>query len=122
MSRWPRLVVAALLAATTACAHWEPDQRPVPEVVAGEPDKVRITRHDGSEVIVVAPVVHRDRVEGMLGTPRGKVDRDSTVSVPVADIDSLYRWDPGDTAVAYGALVGFTVLLTAFFVSAIKGT
>ena len=86
-----------LLCLVSGCAHWEPDTRPVPEVVAENPDKIMITRRDHSTVIVVEPSITDSLVSGLRGTPRGRVDRDSTVTVPLADVALLFAISGADT-------------------------
>ena len=99
-----------ILIVATGCAHWEADTRPVPEVVSEDPNKIMITRHDSSTVILVEPTVLDSQVTGLRGTVRGRVDKDSTVAIPLNDVAHLYRWDPGSTTLAYVLGIGVAVL------------
>lgn len=117
-----KCLFVCILAVGSGCAHWEPETRPVPEVVAENPDKIMIVRRDHSTVIVVQPSVTDSLVTGLLGTPRGRVDRDSTVAVPLADVALFYKWDPGSTALAYGVGIGAAVLfVSGLWVLALQG-
>lgn len=104
-----RILFIGLVGAAVACAHWEPETRPVPEVVADHPDKIMITRPDHSQVIIVEPVMEDSVVSGMRGTPRGQVDRDSVVTVPLDDVALLHRWEGGPAWTVYAVLIGAVV-------------
>ena len=101
-----RLVCLLLL--TAACAHWEAQTRPIPEVVAAQPEQLLVTRHDGSTLILVDPVVVDSSLVGSLRTPRGKARRDITIQISFSQIASVATWDPGSPTVFKG--VGFGVL------------
>ena len=106
-----RLVCLLLLVA--ACAHWEAQTRPLPEVVSAQPEQLLVTRHDSSTVILVDPVIVDSSLSGFLRTQRGKVRRDSTVHVPFSDIASAATWDPGSPGLFWGALGGVLGLMAA---------
>ena len=120
-----RAMLICTLAVGIGCAHWRPETRPVPEVVAEDPERIMITRRDHSTVILVEPTVTDSMLSGLRGTPRGKVDRDSTLVVPIADVALLSTWDPGSTTLAYGAAIAGAALFIsglAFLIAQGGGT
>ncbi len=113
-----RLVCLLLLVA--ACAHWEAQTRPIPDIVGAQPTQLMVTRHDSSTVILVDPVIVDSSVVGIFRTPRGKVRSDSTVHIPLSDIAAAATWDPGSPVVfkavplgVLGLLVGLVVVCFA---------
>jgi Ni,Fe-hydrogenase maturation factor len=119
--RHPRLIrLACLLLLLAACAHWQAQTQPTPDIVGTQPKQLLVTRRDSSTVILVDPVVVDSNLVGIYRTPRGKVRSDSTVHVPLSDIISAATWDPGSPVVfkavplgVLGLLVGFVVVCFA---------
>jgi len=99
---------------TGGCAQWRAETGPVPEILAAGPDKVRIVRRNSSEVIVVRPEMADSAITGLLGHPRGGIDADSTVTVPLSEVALIFSWDPGSSALAYGVGIGAAALVVGF--------
>ena len=105
------LSLYGLMASGAGCAHWVPDARPVPEVVAENPERIMITRRDSSTVIVLEPSLTDTLVVGQRVTPRGKVERDSTVAVPLSDVAHISTWNHGNTNLAYGVGIAWIAMI-----------
>jgi hypothetical protein len=115
--RWcsRRAVLTGLVLAawsSSGCMHWK-TQSAFPEVVAGKhPSRVRVTRGDGSRVVLLRPEVLGD---SLVGAPAGRSRSGGRPAVALADVSevALRRVDPAATA-AMGlgtlALAGVVVI------------
>ncbi len=108
-----RSLLACFLSLQVACAQWETQTRPIPELLDAHPRQLLVTRRDSSTVILIDPVVTDSSLVGAYRTPRGKVRRDSTVHVPLSDIASAATWNPGSSALFWAVPVGLLGLLVA---------
>ena len=102
------LVLAAW--SSSACMHWK-TQSALPEVVAGKHPS-RVTRGDGSRVVLLRPEVLGD---SLVGAPAGRSRSGGRPAVALPDVSevALRRVDPAATA-AMGlgtlALAGVAVI------------
>ena len=72
------------------CIVWAPELSLLPELVAkGEQGHVRVTRTDGSSIVVVVPVVANDSLVGATQT-----DPPQRVAVSVADVKRIEKAKP----------------------------
>jgi hypothetical protein len=93
-----------------ACQSWRSRSQPLPEVVAGQPSQVRVTRHDGGRFTLRQPRLSGDTLFGQLASSSAK----GTIAIPRADISALEvrRFDGLKTA-GLIAGVGATAILIA---------
>jgi len=89
---WKRAVTLGLLASlTTGCMMWHPASLMGPGLSAQDVgSRVRVTRVDGTTVVLEAAAMRADSVAGI---EEGGV----WMTVPVSDVQELeaWRWDPG---------------------------
>ena len=85
----PRAVAlaGALFAiALPACSHWAKQDLPTPQVVESRhPDRIRVTRRDGRQVVFLAPQVAGD---SLVGTAEDATTgtRTARYGIPLADV------------------------------------
>lgn len=103
------LLVAVAAALVTACHSWRTQSSPVAETLADQPDEVRVTRNDYTQL-----TLHRPRLSGDTLIGERIASRPVTVSVPLGDIRSIEvrRFDGLKTA-GLIAGVGVTAILIA---------
>jgi hypothetical protein len=110
-----------LLLLVAACAHWEAQTRSISEIVSAQPEQLLVTRHDSSTVILIDPVVVDSSLVGSLRTPRGRVNRDTTVHVPFSDIARAATWDTGSSGLFWAALGGVLGLMLTTIIVCFTG-
>ena len=115
------LTLYSLIAVGAGCARWVPDTRPVPEVVAENPERIMITRRDSSTVIVFEPSLTDSMVVGQRVTPRGKVDLDSTLAVPLSNVAHISTWNHGNTNLAYGVGLAWIAMFIGGTIAVVTG-
>jgi hypothetical protein len=105
-----------LLAATLlpACYSWRTSTVPVDQALTNRPDEVRVTRHDGTQLILSSPHLSGDTLIGVRRASRSEV----SVAVPLSDVRAIEvrRFDGVETA---GLIVG--VGATAILIAAAVG-
>jgi hypothetical protein len=109
-----RLIACILLPSyLVACTTWKTQEASPQQVIAEEPDKVRVTLTDGSQVEVFQPVVSGDTLRGFDSedrTSRGATQGDE-VSIPLADVSTVET--RGTDALLTTAFVFGTVVVVA---------
>ena len=109
-----RSAISALLGALylTACHSWQVGTPTPAQFVAREhPAQVRVTRTDGSTVMLNAPAVRGDSLVGLAGAAKAG-DSVRAAGLPLSDVSSV-AVRKSDT--------GMTVLLTAGIVVGVVG-
>lgn len=119
----PTTVLLLAVSSLIGCARWHtPAATPI-EVLRREPERVQVHTTTGQELILDAPRIVGDSVEGR----RLHEDADSmgTVRVALEEVSSVSVWvGPPDTGVSLAYMgVGVAVVMTAFivFVTAAAG-
>ena len=106
-----------LLAPATACSTWSRrDVAPGAPVVVSDRRAVRVTRADGSVLVMTHSVIVNDSLVGVAGEPPRRV------AVAVRDVERLdeRRFSPARTAgLALGTVVGLAATLALFVVVAV---
>lgn len=107
-----RLLAIALLGAlASACTTWQTQSAAPDQVLAGKtPDRIRVTRPDGSTTELVRPLIAGDT---LLGSWPGSTLTDSTgrIAIPLSDVQSVavQRVSAGRTVLLIGGL-GLTAI------------
>lgn len=114
------LVVLVCLALLSACTGWHTRNAPPAQAVSeGNPRTVRITRTDGSTLVLRDPQVTGDSIAGV------SVRTDSRVAVALTDVDEVQTREvsalrTGGAALAVG-LVTVSALTVAAFLALLGG-
>lgn len=88
---WRRSLALGLLTAELlACTSWRV-QGPTPEAAISnrKPTAVRITRIDGTRMILHRPLVRGDSLAGALSTSAATEDRAASVTIPIRDVEAV---------------------------------
>lgn len=87
------LVMPVTLASfLSACSSWATLKEPVAvSIAAQQPDEVRVTRTDGTELMLNSPAVQADTLSGILPGTRPEF---GTTSVALGDVASVETWRP----------------------------
>jgi hypothetical protein len=105
---FPRLPILFCLATiASGCSSWEARAEPASAIVGDSaPERVRVTRTNSSQVVLVSPALARDTLRGLV---EGSEDR--MVAIPVSGIQQLAvrDLDPLKTA----GLIAGVLLLSA---------
>ena len=110
-----RLSLCLLMASAGACTSWRTQAGTPPEVLAvHNPSVARVTRADGSTVMVHAPTIAGDTLVGWSAGGRRAETRGAAVKVPLADIRALAirRTNAGRTILLLAG-VGLTAAVVA---------
>ncbi len=106
-----RIIACILLPAyLSACMSWQTQEASPEQVLAeDEPDKVRVTLTDGSQLEVYQPSVSGDTLTGLR--------EGEQVSIPLASVTQLElrEGDTGKSIAAAGIVVGVGALLVGGF-------
>lgn len=100
----------------TACQAWH-TQRAAPEsvLVARQPAKLRVTRNDGSRVVIENPVLRGDTLSGTQAPRGGQQD----VRIPLTDVRQVATrgFSPGRTVgLGLGVAAGLVAAVVAAYV------
>jgi hypothetical protein len=86
----------AMVLWATGCTRWQPETRPVPELLAGDSiDALRVTRGDSRRLVLYQPVLIGDsiagsrsarREDGVMAPARGPPVGDRRLVVPLRDV------------------------------------
>ena len=112
--RWP--LVAWLTLHLGACTSWHVESAPLADVLAEEhPSRVRVTRTDSARVLVYAPQLVGDTLEGLATEPRAFQPTPDSVRLRVPEIRQVatrqFSWWRSVAAVAAGLVVGTAVAI-----------
>lgn len=81
-------VVLSILLAVGACHTWSPTQVPAPALpLEGNPQEARVTRTDGSVILLRSPFVKGDTLVGF--TDLRAANTADRVAIPVAEIKTV---------------------------------
>lgn len=113
-SRIVRRVVLSVLLLTSlaACTKWSPQRLPVEKARGELPGKIRVTRIDGSRIVLRSPAIMTDSLVGWAeGFPPGSPSR--RFAIPLDSVQRIDRrtTDAGKTAALVGGVAGSLVLL-----------
>ena len=118
--RTHRSAMACLLLLTylPACTAWQVGTpTPAAFVQREQPDRVRVTRVDGSQIMLVTPTVHGDSLSGQRETlnPRSELTTES-FALPLTEVQSVAvrKFSAGKTVLLVGAIFG--VVLVAWVI------
>jgi len=108
-----------LLAYLPACTSWHiGTPTPADFVQREQPKRVRVTRVDGSQIMLIRPSVQGDSLLGKRETltPRSEVTTEP-FAVPLVDVESVAsrKFSAGKTLLLVGGIVG--VFVVAYLVS-----
>ena len=85
-----RLIACILLPCyLVACMSWKTQDASPQQVIAEEPDKVRVTLTDGSQVEVFQPVVSGDTLIGLQDWKSSGDSLRTEVSIPLTDVSAI---------------------------------
>ncbi len=126
-----RLTICLLFPAyLAACSSWYVQEVSPQQLIAEEqPGKIRVTRTDGSQVVLEQPRVSGDtlmgcRVQGQRRCPSdpGAVEADQQVSISLSRVTdvAIQKTDPGKTFSAV-VVVGAAVFLAAYLIVCVGG-
>jgi hypothetical protein len=104
------MALVCLCSYVFACHSWRTEPVSPQQVLAGNPEEVRLIRTDSSKLVLKAPSLANDTLRGL---GRG----DSTVLIPLQQVDSIQvkQSDGGKTAVT---VVAITAAAGAVFMAA----
>ena len=99
-----------------ACTSWHPQALPLPEVLAREKlSRIRVTQSDGRQVVVYAPRLVGDTVEGLASPPRrfGRVPDSLRMGLPAVAAVATRRvsWGRSLALVGGGLVAGTGIVL-----------
>ena len=104
-----RLACVFLVLCLSACTTWRLSEMAPQTLVATErPGRIRVTRSDGSELVLRSPSIRADSLYGLQRGVVGGVRGDRSVGIPLTDIRQL-AVGRDDLAKS----VGLTVLILA---------
>ena len=109
MRSW-RPVLSSLLLFTylPGCSSWHAGKPSPAEFVAtSKPDRVRVTRGDGSTLVLTAPSVRDDTLFGTVPAGLARDDQARPVAIPLADVRvvEVKRGSAGNTIVIVGGVL-----------------
>ena len=112
VARRGRSWAAMLLVMTvcgTGCQAWHLEGVAPESLLATRPGAIRVTRTDGSRVVLEEPVLRNDTVSGLVADKR---EGQQQVSIPMADVQQV-ETPRFDVARTFGLFAGLGVLVLA---------
>ena len=112
--RLTRAPIAAVILLTTGCAGWR-QVAVTPQAVAESPDRIRVTRTDGSRVVIRDAEVTADTLHGTGGGGPVRMPFDSVARIAVPETSKSQTeagWTVAATAVLAAALA-WVILIVA---------
>ena len=111
-----RPLVVCLTLHLGACTAWHVESSPLADVLAQRhPSRVRVTRTDSLRVVVYAPRLVGDTLEGLAAEPRAFQSTPDSVRLRIPEIKQVatrrFSWERSIAAVAAGLVAGTAVAI-----------
>ena len=105
---WAAMLVVMTVCGT-GCQAWHLEGVAPESLLTTRPRTIRVTRTDGSRVVLEDPVLRNDTVSGLVADKR---EGQQQVSIPIADVQQV-ETPRFDVARTFGLFAGLGVLVVA---------